>query len=147
MCLCACVNLNLCSVPEVYQVLGGQEAWVLQWHWRQWLGGDVLRPVSLSDHVSSWLPGWPAVTPQPAADWELVFCGRTRCTWQKWKWLSERTAPEDLNTCKNINGQAHSYSGKFHLGRVWFLAHFLQIQTPNERVQLFYGLSTKTLII
>lgn len=48
----------------------------------------MLRPASLSDRVSSWLPGWPAVTPHPAADWELVFCGRTRCTGQKW-WLRE----------------------------------------------------------
>lgn len=40
------------------------------------------RPVSLLDHVSPWMAGWPAVSPHPAADWELVFSGRTRCPGQ-----------------------------------------------------------------
>ena len=33
-------------------------------------GGDVLRPASLLDHAPSWMAGWPAVSPRPAADWE-----------------------------------------------------------------------------
>lgn len=33
----------------------------------------MLRPVSLSDHVSSWLPGWPAVTPSLLTTGSLCF--------------------------------------------------------------------------
>ena len=30
----------------------------------------MLRPASLLDHAPSWMAGWPAVSPRPAADWE-----------------------------------------------------------------------------
>lgn len=142
---------------EVYQVLGGRVLALASVTWRWCV--ETCIPVRPCFFLAAWLA---CCHTQPADDWELVFRGRTRCAGQKWwlrkrlpciffccehnvkwKWLSERTAPEDLNTCKDINGQTHSYCGKFHLRRVWFLAHFYTYRHTMRGYSFFMSCQQK----
>lgn len=82
-CKFACVNLNMCFPPEMYQVLGGSWEWVLA------LVSLTQRwcvETCISDRPSSFLSGWPTASPHPARLGRVselapgVLGGRTRCT-------------------------------------------------------------------
>lgn len=152
MCNLSCVFCGLKCIRS-WEVLALAS---VTWRWCV----ETCIPVRPCFFLAAWLA---CCHTQPAVDWELVFRGRTRCTGQKWwlrkrlpciffccehnvkwKWLSERTAPEDLNTCKDINGQTHSYCGKFHLRRVWFLAHFYTYRHTMRGYSFFMGCQQKS---